>query len=417
MSITISQIQTAGNQFRRATETVELTAAKALEAAALAVEDIHSQARMRFTQRRQTFDYLLGETDYSMSFLNIPDFRDVKDLRSLSNDYSLDYVDNNYFAYIIKNGGRPCYTIENLDGEPVLRIYQEGSASYQNVNEATSYDGNGTWTADTSNSDALNVRTDNYVYKRGGGSVAFDVDVSQSENNRATIYNADMDEVDLSAFKDQGIFRLSLYIPDTGDDSTVYVTSVELRWGNDDSNYWTKTITKPVDNARWQDRWNRCEFKWHEATAVGSPDASEVDYLLVTVNYSASQTDDTSFRINDIRIWQPEEMAFIYFSKYTVKATSTGLWKQRATVTTDELLCDDVYKEVYIDAYNWFASRMLFTNTDNQVTGYEKKYRGQYDARKQKWVGGSLERIVTEQGERKKMPLKKLTPPIRFNND
>ena len=57
MAITIASIQAAGDYFRRTAETNELTAAKALEAAALAVEDVHAQALFRFTQRRQTFDY------------------------------------------------------------------------------------------------------------------------------------------------------------------------------------------------------------------------------------------------------------------------------------------------------------------------------------------------------------------------
>ena len=62
MSKNISSIQTLGDYFRRSDETgtPNITAAKKLEAAALACEDIQGQALFRFTQRVQRFDYLDG---------------------------------------------------------------------------------------------------------------------------------------------------------------------------------------------------------------------------------------------------------------------------------------------------------------------------------------------------------------------
>ena len=61
----ISDIQTAGDYFRRSDEagTPNITAVKKLEAAALAIEDIHNQALFRFTQRVQRFDFLDGQSN------------------------------------------------------------------------------------------------------------------------------------------------------------------------------------------------------------------------------------------------------------------------------------------------------------------------------------------------------------------
>src|SRR3990167_383085 len=107
MSVTVANIQTAADYFRRTTETADFTAAKSLEAAALAIEDVHSQALFRFTQRVQRFDFLDGHSDYVIAdnatnfeaSVRAPDFRAIKDLRlSQSHDDDFDFVDPNYFA-------------------------------------------------------------------------------------------------------------------------------------------------------------------------------------------------------------------------------------------------------------------------------------------------------------------------------
>src|SRR3990167_6929097 len=108
MPVTVANIQTAADYFRRTTETADFTAAKSLEAAALAIEDVHSQALFRFTQRVQRFDFLDGHSDYVIAdnatnfeaSVRAPDFRAIKDLRlSQDHDDDFDFVDPNYFAF------------------------------------------------------------------------------------------------------------------------------------------------------------------------------------------------------------------------------------------------------------------------------------------------------------------------------
>src|SRR3990167_9277104 len=198
MSILVSDIQSAANMFRRTTETADFTAAKALEAVALAIEDVHSQALFRFTQRVQRLDYLDGQPDYVLSSetdmnlgVRLPDFRAIKDLRlSLNHNDDYDFIDPNYFAKRFGEGStEKIYTIEQRDGVNVLRINQPDIGSSTIIHSANDHDSNGTWEADTTNSDATNVGTDSIVYQAGGGSVKFDADVSQSSNNRVTITN------------------------------------------------------------------------------------------------------------------------------------------------------------------------------------------------------------------------------------
>lgn len=418
MAILVSDIQTAGNYFRRSTETNDFTAAKSLEAAALAIEDVHSQALFRFTQRRQTFDYLPSETDYNLLLaLNVQDFRSVKDLRMTdSNTQGFDFVAPNQFDVMAaRNPTRPAYAVEWRDGQPVLRVTSSSFSASAVVHQAADHNSNGTWAVDSSSSDATNISTDTNVYRNYSGSIRFDTDVSQSANNKATISVSDMTAVDLSSYEDSGVIRMWLYIPDVLDDTSIYVSSVELRWGSDSSNYWSRTVTAPVDHFDFVDRWNLLEFKWIDSTKTASPSASAIDYLLVTVNYGASQPDDNAFRINDIRIYQPSDMEFIYFSNYTVKTTSTNIWKARADATTDIILAPDIYKDVYVAAFNYYAAQFLYPNNHEVVKSYELKY-GVHDPRVGRRVGGAIERMVREQGEREKLPLKKWTPQVSWSD-
>ena len=296
MSVTISQIQTLGDYLRRSEEagSANISSAKKLEAAALAIEDIQGQALFRFTQRVKRFDYLDGEADYIMSDnatnfeapIRIPDFRAVKDLRlSINHDDDFDYIDPNNFA--VKYGGDSTvkeYTVEYRDGGPVLRVNQPNTSVKTTIHAANSFDENGTWAVDATNSDATAIGTDTVVYQNGGGSIKFDIDVSQSANNKVTISVADMTAIDISSYENTGIIRMWLYIPDVTDDTSKYVESVELRWGSSSSAYWSQTVAKPVSGAIFTDRWNLLEFNWKDATQTGTVDEENIDFHSVTLN-------------------------------------------------------------------------------------------------------------------------------------
>ena len=424
MAVIISEIQTAGDYYRRSGETNELTAAKALEAAALACEDVQNQALFRFAQRVQRFDFLDGQSDYVISdnatnfeaSIRAPDFRAVKDLRlSVEHTDDFDYVDPNAFALIYGDGRTDkVYTVEDRDGGRILRVNQADIGSSTVLHQASDHDANGTWTADATNSDALNVATDTIVYQKNSGSVKFEADVSQSANNRVTVSVSDMTAIDLTAYRQSGVIRFWVYLPDITDDTSMYVTSIELRWGSSSSAYWSLTRARPVNSAIFQDRWNLMEFAWKDAVETGTVDETAVNYILVTINYAAGQADAVGFRINDFNIYNPKEMKMVYFSNYTAKITSTLIWKPRVTATSDLILAPDQYKGVYVDAYNFYVANLVYPTDDKRIQVYERRYRGQYDARTRKWVGGSLERMIREMGERIKLPTKKLIPQIKF---
>ena len=426
--VTISDIQTSGDFFRRSDEagTANITAAKKLEAAALALEDIQNQALFRFTQRVQRFNYLDSHSDYVISdnatnyeaSVRAPDFRAPKDLRlSLEHIDDFDYMSPNEFALAFgQSKTNKIYTVEERDGAKVLRVNQADIGSKTTLHLANAYDANGTWAVDATNSDAINIATDTVVYVKNSGAIRFDTDVSQSANNKVTISIADMTAVDISAYEKTGIIRFWLYTPEVTDDSSIYVDSVELRWGSSAATYWSQTVARPANGRIFTDRWNLLEFNWRDATQTGTVDETAINFLLVTVNYNASQPDDIGFRINDIRIYNPKEMKLVYFSNFTVKSpTGIGIWMPRAVNTNNQILIPDRYKNCVVFAYNYYLLSMERTTDDPDVKHWLEKYKGKYDIRTRKWVGGELQILIREQGERVKLPQRKLVPQTSFD--
>jgi len=229
------------------------------------------------------------------------------------------------------------WAVERYDGDAFIVINHESEHSrivLSTLDNTT--DGGGTWTADTSGSDATNVTADVNEKKQGSGSLNFDIDVSQSGSNLATIYNPSLNSTDLSSLEDLGSWVFWVYIPDVTN-----FTSVRLYWSDETSvtpstlsKYWSATVTTDINGSAFQNGWNRIKVDWADATKTGSPDSGAIVYMQIDFNYGAGQADDTDFRIDDIFIAQPERLTFHYVS-WVVGENSGGTDLFAFTVDTD----------------------------------------------------------------------------------
>ena len=154
----------------------------------------------------------------------------------------------------------------------------------------------GSWMVGTG--DTVNLITDTSVFKYHGSSVSFDVDVSASINDYSRIDFNPSPAIDLSAYEDTGKMRLWIYIP-----SVTNFTSVRLFWGTDGGNSWNKTVTTQKDGSSFENGWNLIEFDWATASITGTPNAADITFFYIRVNYTSSYTDQTGFRVNDFRIF------------------------------------------------------------------------------------------------------------------
>ena len=252
-------------------------------------------------------------------------------------------------------------------------------------------DGGGTWVADTTTSDALNVTVDVNEYKQGGASLNFDVDVSQSGNNRSTVYMPDASEHNLAKFEDLGSFMFWVYIP-----SVTFFSSITMSWGSNEAKtpasknaYWSATIPTDINGTAFTDGWNECRVDWSAATMTGTPDSSALVYFEFALNYTASQVDDTDFRLDYLRIAKPEKLTFHYISWY-VGTSSGGTPITSFTATTDIPFFSGKYDQYRYPLAHKAAS-IMFTavrlrdeamSEDNQAMKSLDRYRKNFESSK-----------------------------------
>jgi len=192
---------------------------------------------------------------------------------------------------------------------------------------------NGTWaaTADASN---LTADTDNYI--SGSGSLNFDMAAGGATGY---IEISDMTQVNLTDHDEKSSIFVWVYIPDYSDAEGDTVTNFILRWGNDSSAYWSRTITTNNEGATFYDGWNLLRFDWNGATETGTVDPETIDYIRLTVTKSASLAADTDWRVDSITSKIGDIYNVVYYSKYGWQ-NSSGSYIEESSATTDLLNAD-----------------------------------------------------------------------------
>lgn len=333
MAITVQDMQDDMNTYIGDSSTNSITAVQRLSAI--------SEATARLSKEIQN-DHMIDTVDvnhldtvfYYKITTTVPDLIEPVDLR-------IKRIDQHTIP-ATRKGGRELlaeigsgdtefsYAIERRNNNQYLVINFSGRFQSTNVSgfDATD-DGGGTWVVDSSNSDATNITIDTNEFLEGSASLNFDIDVSQSGNDKATIQNTTLTALDLSSLEDLGEWIFDVYIPDVTNFS-----SITFYWGSDTSNYWSATNSTDIDGSAFINGWNRIKVAWSEATKTLSPDVTAIDYIAFDYNYTNSQTDDTDFRLDDLRIVRPEAMRFYYLS-WDVGESSGGTAITEFANTTD----------------------------------------------------------------------------------
>jgi len=346
MATTVEKIQDSTNQYIGDTTTNSVSANDRLRAITEAVRQMYNDFEFDFSNRTLTLDYYDTINYYEIS-TDAPDFTVPAELRRSKEDNTEAFTRNSgrTLAVEIAQGRSDIidFAIETKNFKQYLVINHTSKYGSIPIHNCDSLTANGTWTADVTTSDAENLTIDTVEKKVGTASLNFDLDVSQSANNRVTIAVTDMAEVDLEAHEDLSAIIAWVYIPDV-----TYTSSVTLYWGTSSTVYWSAAATTDAFGADFADGWNRILVEWSDATETGSPDASEIDYFRVDINYTASQGDDTDYRVDDIISVRPEEMQLIYQSNY-VGVDDSGDYLTEFTSTNDIPLYSGVYD--YFDVY------------------------------------------------------------------
>lgn len=395
MSTTVETIQTLADDRRRDSTSGTISSDKKLRAVASALNEIHSFAHWEFNRRVSSIQVYADETDYSVpDVLQISDLKDISELRKQDNHTQyFEYVDTDDFA--VRSGNSDFsnyYTLERRSGTDILRVSTSTVKGVQVLGDTSAYDGDGSWTPETSTSDALSVSSDTQEYRAGGGSVMFNVDVSQSVNNYSEIYVSTTSQADLTDYYDFGKIFTWLYLP-----SATYVTGSTLTWGSSDSAYYYNSVTTNSQNGSFVKGWNRLAFNMNGASSSGSPDITAIDYLKFKLSYSASQADMTGVRLNGLTAKLPERLDLVYYSNATV-LDSNGSYLSTPTSTTDTLIIPDRYREVVVNGTT--SNLLMQMGKFDEASVYERKFQA------------GIQRMSQEYGIFKKNEVKSFRPSI-----
>ncbi len=227
------------------------------------------------------------------------------------------------------------FTIQNNSGIKTVRISKSLTANILlSECDEISNGSLGTWAV---SSGASNLSVDSLNKVSGNASLKFDLDALGSTG---ILENSTFDAVDLSTIENTGALFAWVYIP-----STTAITSINLRWGSSVTQYWDRTVTTTQNNTAFITGWNLLRFDWSGSTQTLTPDASAINYLRVTLNYTGTAV--PSCRVDGIIAGIGAIYEMEYFSKYLFKTTS-GVWIEKPTVDTDILNLDVTSINLYL---------------------------------------------------------------------
>jgi len=316
---------------------------KRLNAINLAAQNLGAKYDIDSTKREKIV-YIVPNGDPINLSTEIPDYKNIKDLRYLNkSNGEFRRIEDDIFDIHSKNGALiDEYTTTFNNGKEYLRVSMADGYSSTDLHACNSLTENGTW-AVVAASDAVNLSLNTVNSVNSGGALQFDIDVSNSVNNYAVVENSTITSLDLTSYLGLGRARFWVYLP-----SVTEFTSVELRWGSSSSDYYSAVATTNIDGSPLVSGLNHIEIDWADATSTGSPDVSAVDYLAIKLNYTASFTDQTAVRVEGIKMFLPMPVRIVYYSSYVSQTTSGTFQPDLTATSSDEILLPRRFKNLLV---------------------------------------------------------------------
>lgn len=195
---------------------------------------------------------------------------------------------------------------------------------------------------------ASTLTVDNVNYASGSGSLSFNANTGIGAISQNTT-----SQLNLSSQINQSSLFYYLYLP-TGS----ALTSTEIRWGSDSSNYYSRIATVTNEGNAFQTGWNLIRADWLGATVVGSPVVTAIDYIYIGVTVTSNQTGiKVDNIVSDMGIYRTME----YYSKFLFRNASTGAFQETVLDNSDLINLDT-------ESYNLYLSLLAFY-ADQQVQG------------------------------------------------
>ena len=295
---------------------------------------------------------IMGNIYYSDKFkkYTLPsDFRSPIGLRDTA--YSLLSRKTPAIVSQYKNG--EMYALQNNNGVRYVEIVHSNNKCASAVlTECDSLTADGTWTAGAGVS---NIAVDTITKHSGSGSVSFNI-----SGATATITFVKTSVVDVSDYTEHQGAGFYAWLPTAP-------TQITIKWGNDASNYFSKTVTKQANGEGFSttDK-NEIRALRSEATETGSVNEDNIDYFELVYSFSSSIT-DTDFLLDYIVMFKPEILKMEYYTSYVAQNSSgTPIQKITESLTSSDLpLVYDEYLHTLLDGLCW----RYFQKKDKIIAG------------------------------------------------
>lgn len=235
-----------------------------------------------------------------------------------------------------KGSGRLPYgyrcTFEYRAGDPIMRILQSKTVPQVNIDSMTSLDG---WTI---GGNAASLALDSTVYYHAPAALRFNLAALGSQG---LLYKTLDNALDLSDYEGVGVAFLAAYLPLASD-----ITSITLRLGNDSSNYYQVLVTEGFLGSLYSNDYQLVAFDLANATQVGSPDISAIDYVELLTDYAG--VGQNNVRYGDLWIALPSPHEMLFYSAAAFKAADTDEFITTITDVTDEIIFRDAAYNIYV---------------------------------------------------------------------
>lgn len=203
------------------------------------------------------------------------------------------------------------------------------------LNQVNSITNNGTWAL---TGDASNLLVDYTNFATEGGSLEFTLNANAAN---CSITNPTMSAINLSAQEFQSSLFYWIYFSDSTN-----IDFLQFRFGSDASDFWYKTnITTNQQGNSFVNGWNLIEVPWDAVLTIGSPVATAINYIQISVKTVASTQPAQILRINQVASILGTVLNYEYYSKFLFRDAITGGFQE----TTDD---DSNLINLDTDSYN-----------------------------------------------------------------
>lgn len=198
----------------------------------------------------------------------------------------------------------------------------------------------------------------------GNGALVFDItDATNAFSVSRTLSNV----IDITDYVREGIATIFVKMPEV-------ITSVTLKIGNDNANYYSVTKTTQFTGDSFEVGWNTLSFDLSLATETGAVDDENIDWFEISgVNTGVTAK---NFKLNGLQLRLPTILELPYNSTDMVEtASGTGVYQDKVDDVTNLIVFEDNFEDLILNKTLEKAGMFKFGDIDmvgKTVGDYEK---------------------------------------------